>query len=278
MTTTLSTTRRLLVESTDGYCAFALDRGKGLLLGRDPICSPRIVEPHVADEHLWFHADADGLHVRPRGSSALTWLNGRRLTDATTLHHGDELRFGAGCTLRVRRIEGVSLRRHLIEGRLPTPTALRMFHALTQQLQRVHARGRVVGEFGPSDIFIEDDGVRLLYAGRPTGTTQPENRVSGNPTYHAIDIITGGPWAEPADIYTLGLILYECVTGTRPFRCGPTMQHIQSKLDGTFELPPTLPAAVHTLLGAMLARQPADRPDAVGVRTLIARALSGRGD
>jgi serine/threonine protein kinase len=113
-------------------------------------------------------------------------------------------------------------------------------------LGALHARGLVHRDLKPSNIFLTPHGVKLLDFGlarevtagsaeASTVLTLP-GTLSGTPHYMAPEQITGDALDARTDIFAAGIVLYELVTGRRPFSGTSTLEVLNSIL--TREPPP----------------------------------------
>jgi tRNA A-37 threonylcarbamoyl transferase component Bud32 len=135
-------------------------------------------------------------------------------------------------------IEGGSLASKLARGLLPAREAARLVGALADGVQHAHEKGIVHRDLKPANVLIGDDGAakvadfglaKVLHGSDdPGGPTSP-GAVMGTPCYLAPEQAEGrtteiGP---PADIWALGVILYECLTGRPPFKGESTLDTLQ---------------------------------------------------
>ncbi|MDF3065782.1 MAG: serine/threonine protein kinase [Polyangiaceae bacterium] len=174
-------------------------------------------------------------------------------------------------------IEGRSLGQLIGElGSLPEERALVVARQIADALAAAHSSGIVHRDLKPDNVMLvaKDDGsdfVKVLDFGiakvQIEGTTadQPAltrlNTVMGTPEYMAPEQARGEAVDTRADLYTLGIILYEMLAGTSPFRHEEFVVVLTKKL--TEDAPP-LPAhvsqATRDLVFKLLQRTPSDRP------------------
>jgi hypothetical protein len=127
-------------------------------------------------------------------------------------------------------LEGDTLRAKLVEGGpLPTRKALDYAVQIAEGLGAAHDRGIVHCDVKPENVFVTRDGhVKLLDFGiarrevlaSPTDTTRTvtaSNEVVGTPGYIAPEQIQGRPPSAQSDLFALGIVLHEMLTGSHPF-------------------------------------------------------------
>ena len=111
----------------------------------------------------------------------------------------------------------------------------------------------------PANVLINDEGVLKIVdfgvaAAQHQGDTQltKTGYVIGSPKYMAPEQILGKKVDERADIYSLGVIMYEMLTGTPPYHRGDHMsvmyQHVQGRARPPIELNPALPQGISDLI------------------------------
>jgi serine/threonine protein kinase len=181
--------------------------------------------------------------------------------------------------LVMQLVEGSTLADELHEGPLPPERAASYGAALADALGYVHERGFVHRDVKPANVLISGDGrvhladfgiARLVDSARETKTGD----VLGTPGYFSPEQVTGDPVGPPTDIYALGIVLIECLTGKRPFEGGP-MEVALARVNKAPDLPPSLPEPWRVLLQAMTMRDPAQRPTAATVADSLRRITAG---
>ena len=121
----------------------------------------------------------------------------------------------------------------------------------------------------PANILVSDRGVvRLLDYGVASfadlETLTLDGEVVGTPRYLAPEQVSGAEVGPPADVYALGLVLIECLTGRHPFG-GTAIESMGARLTRDPDLPDGIDDRWTALLAAMTARYPLRRPSAAGV-------------
>ncbi len=132
-------------------------------------------------------------------------------------------------------------------------------------LQYIHSRGFIHYDVKPHNVRITPEGlVKLMdfgLIGEPRGEGQL--RVRGTPEYIAPELVQGEQVDHRADLYSLGVSLYEIVTGRLPFVGNSSMvilrQHVQDPPDPPRHLVSDVPQALHTLILKLMAKDPENR-------------------
>jgi serine/threonine-protein kinase len=183
-------------------------------------------------------------------------------------------------------IEGETLRARLVrETQLPIADAVRLAHEVADALQYAHVRGLVHRDIKPENILLHeghalvaDFGIALAVT-NAGGQRMTQTGLSlGTPQYMAPEQAMGDKVVDArADLYALGAVTYEMLTGEPPFT-GPSAQAIVARVLTSSPTPPsesrpTIPAHVEAALLSALAKLPADRQSSVSE---FAAQLDGR--
>jgi eukaryotic-like serine/threonine-protein kinase len=164
-------------------------------------------------------------------------------------------------------VEGTTLAARLRNGAaLPAGEVRRMGAGVADALEHVHARGVVHRDVKPANVLVDrtgaprlaDFGIALLGDG---ARFTAGGCIVGTAAYLAPEQTTDGPVAPPSDVYSLGLVLLECLTGRREYT-GDLLQVALARLTRPPDVPGWLPDRWRDLLVAMTALEPADRPTA----------------
>jgi len=177
-------------------------------------------------------------------------------------------------------VEGETLSDTIGRGPLPSDRTARIGASVAQALAYVHAQGLVHRDVKPGNVLIGRDGrvrltdfgiARLVDSARVTST----GMMVGTASFLAPEQVAGELVGPPADVYALGLVLLECLTGRREY-AGSTVEVALARLQRSPQVPDSLPAGWPGLLRTMTAREPADRPQpAEAARELSAIATGG---
>ena len=181
-------------------------------------------------------------------------------------------------------IAGRTLRQVLDEaGMLPTGEAVRIAAEVCEALEVAHAAGLVHRDITPANIVLADGQVKVLDFGiaraeggtRSTGTA----RVLGTAAYLSPEQASGRPAGPQADLYALGCVLFEMLTGAPPFSADSAIGLAYRQVHDDPGLPsarrPGLPARLDQITARLLAKDPASRPaSAAAARAGLLAALA----
>jgi serine/threonine-protein kinase len=182
-------------------------------------------------------------------------------------------------------VDGPSLARVLAAGPLAPARAMDVLAQAAAGLQAAHAAGLVHRDVKPGNVLVGPSGqvkitdFGIAHAAWSAPITQTGALV-GTPAYLAPERVMGGPATPASDLYSLGVVGYQCLTGAVSFEGIPhevTAAHRHRTLP---PLPPAVPAGVAELVRDLTAKDPAARPASAGevaVRAGRLRdALAGR--
>ncbi|MFD0200511.1 MULTISPECIES: serine/threonine-protein kinase [Saccharothrix] len=166
----------------------------------------------------------------------------------------------------LRLIEGRTLHDRLLLGPLPLDEARRLGARLAAALAHVHAHDLVHRDVKPANILLdhEDDAYLADFGlAHLTGATRltRTNELVGTAAYLAPEQVLGQEIGHPTDVYALGLVLLECLTGRREYS-GSEVEAAVARLHRPPAVPDDLPADVRQLLARMTSSAPEDRPTA----------------
>lgn len=241
----------------------------------------------VAVKVFRHHGDPDNSAGGPqRQSVELQALARLSHPNLITLFDGSIGEGGEPAFLVMELVHGPSLAARIAEAPLPPDEAAEIAGQLADALGYVHSQDMVHRDIKPANILLGVDGVsgdaavrarlsdfgivRLLGSERLTSV----DFLVGTATYLAPEQARGADVGPAADVYALGLVLLEALTGVRAYR-GSVLDAVTARLERSPEIPEHFPAPWPGLLQAMTAMEPELRPSAADVgRTLRAGRLA----
>jgi serine/threonine protein kinase len=165
--------------------------------------------------------------------------------------------------LGMEHIDGTPLNRVLEKGTLPLNRASAWVAHAAEALDVAHKRGVIHGDVKPANILITADGkVKLTDFGmaRVARREARDSALLGTPAYWCPEQIMGRPQDARSDIFSLGVVLYEMITGTRPFDAeslqGICNRVLSSTPNAVSQLQPSVPAAFDDIVSSCLAKNP----------------------
>lgn len=168
---------------------------------------------------------------------------------------------------------------------LPLPRVVRIVSEVAGVLVKAHAIGLVHRDLKPDNVFLEppvvvgaeervvvvDFGLAFIDGAGDIGRLTREGQVTGTPDYLSPEQSLGREVGPPSDMYALGCMLYEMLSGRVPFKGA----YVQVLTQQVYSVPPplatvrpdvTVPHALESLVMRLLDKDPAARPTAHGLR------------
>ncbi len=262
---------RLLDEIGAGGMS-TIYRGEQAALDR-PVAIKELRAPLAADEEMALRFEREA-----KASAALSHQNIVQIFDF--------IRKGGNAYIVMEYVDGVDLARVLREtGRLPLHLALPIAHQVCLALEHAHRRGLVHRDVKPSNVMISTEGrVKLMDFGiahkRAETLTQP-GAFLGTPAYMSPEQVMGGTVGPASDVFSFGILLYELLSGTRPFVEDASGSVGQKIGEGRYVDPrraaPAMPRGVARVIRTCLATKPDRRyADATALRFALEARLSKR--
>ena len=169
-------------------------------------------------------------------------------------------------------LEGETLRRKIEAGPLPFDEVARIGSQVAQGLAKAHATGIIHRDIKPANIIItEDQTVKILDFGLAKalgrGHLTKAGTSLGTVAYMSPEQAGGQPVDQRTDIWSLGIVLYESITGQRPFAADYDQAVLYAIVNERHRLPslvrPDIPARFEAIINRCLEKSPSARyPDA----------------
>ena len=233
----------------------------------------KVMHPHLAD------SDAFVERFRREARSA-----------ARIVHPGVVSVFDQGIVtgqgfLVMELIDGTNLRQLLrAQGAFTIPQALRYTTDTLEALRAAHRVGVIHRDIKPENILVPTDGpAKVTDFGLARAASEVSMSSTGNMlgtvAYIAPEIATTAEADARSDIYSVGIMLYEMLTGAVPWAGESPLQiashHVSDNVPSPSAAQPWIPREIDDLVAALTAREPANRPaDASDAIDLVARAAA----
>ena len=246
-----------------------------LRLGRRVAC--KILHPHLADA-------AESRERLAREARAIAQVQHANIIEVYDYSTDDPR-----CTYLITElVEGGSLRDFLKHhGHPGVEVALMITGELLRALQAAHTAGVVHRDVKPDNVLIGIDGIPKL-SDFGVAKVMAENRMTitghlvGSPSYMSPEQADGRPCDPRADLFSVGVVLYQLITGVLPFRGQTAIETVRKVASGVYidpvELEPSIEGLVATIVRRALAVKPEDRyPSAEAMLTDVLNASTAAG-
>ncbi len=171
-------------------------------------------------------------------------------------------------------VDGETLKEYITRhGRLSIDEAVKFTIAIAEGLEHAHAMGIVHCDIKPHNVIITRTGrvkvtdFGIARAMNATNTVMYTNSILGSAHYLSPEQASGKPVDGNTDIYSLGVVLYEMLTGRVPFE-GETpiavaLKHVREKVTPPTRYNPSIPPLLEAVVMKALAKNPADRFESI---------------
>jgi WD40 repeat protein/DNA-binding SARP family transcriptional activator len=164
-----------------------------------------------------------------------------------------------GAYLVMRWLRGGSLRDALERGPWNAEPAMRLLDQVRGALSYAHRQGVVHGDLKPANVLLDEDGNAYLsdfgIASRLTDPSESPGRATSSPAYVIPEELRGEPRTARSDLYCLGLLTFELVTGRRP--------PMDGSLPSVNALRPEVPKGLDAVIEKATADHPEERYESV---------------
>ncbi|MFF2617343.1 serine/threonine protein kinase [Kitasatospora sp. NPDC058046] len=165
-------------------------------------------------------------------------------------------------------------------GALPVAEALRLALQVLEALEAAHASGVVHQDIKPANLMVNGDRTVIADFGIAGPACDPRFTVPGvvlgTAAYQAPEQASTGTVTASADLYALGVVLYECLAGRLPYDGETALELILKHLtEPVPSLPGDVPAPVRAVVERAMAKDPGERwPDAATMAAALRQALA----
>ena len=227
-----------------------------------------------------FATDPDRLARFQREAQVLASLNHPGIAAIYGIEEQDDTR-----ALVLELVEGPTLADRIAKGAIPVDEALPIAKQIAEALEAAHEAGVIHRDLKPANIKVRDDGtVKVLDFGLakaldPSPTGDPSESptltaaatqmgvIMGTAAYMSPEQARGKPVDKRADIWAFGCVLYEMLSGAKPFPGDDVSQTLARVIDRDPDwdvLPTEAPARIRPILRACLQKNSTDRPRDIG--------------
>ena len=167
------------------------------------------------------------------------------------------------------------------EGPVPVPQALQIARQIAGALAQAHANNLVHCDIKPHNILVMPDGnVKVADFGIARAVTEStmtyNDNIMGSVHYFSPEQARGTMITPKSDVYSLGVLLYEMLSGRIPFDGNTAVsiarKHLEEDPQPLHMIAPGIPPVVEALVTRMMAKDPAQRPDSSMLAQDIVRA------
>ena len=253
--TILGNRYQIIKKIGDGGMAFVY-QAKDKLLNR--IVAVKVLRPEFVD-------DKDFLANFKREAEAVANITHPNIVNVYDVGQEGKVHY-----IVMEYVDGQNLKEIIKnEGVLDEYTALDITKQIAQALSAAHKKGVIHRDIKPHNILIsnEDRQVKVADFGIAKAVSNSTitniGSIIGSVHYFSPEQAKGQPVANNADLYSLGIVLYEMLIGRVPFRgdspISIALQHINEEIEFTQEEKTKIPHSIRTLISKMTEKSPEDR-------------------
>lgn len=229
-----------------------------------------ILERDVAIKvlRLEFANDEEFIERFDREAQAATSLSHPNIVNIYDVGEEDHILY-----MVMEYIDGLTLKEYIMQhGPLPVEDALEVMKQLTDAINHAHANGLIHRDIKPQNILMDhygnvkvtDFGIAIALSA--TALTQT-NAILGSVHYLSPEQARGGMATKKSDIYSLGIVLYELLTGQLPFSgqspISIALKHLQNETPSVRSIDASIPQSVENIVLKATAKDPFHRYNSV---------------
>lgn len=253
--TILGNRYQIIRKIGDGGMAFVY-QAKDKLLNR--IVAVKVLRPEFVD-------DKDFLAKFKREAEAVANITHPNIVNVYDVGQEEKVHY-----IVMEYVDGKNLKEIIKdEGVLDEYTALDITKQIAQALSAAHKKGVIHRDIKPHNILISNEGTQVKVAdfgiakAVSNSTITNIGSIIGSVHYFSPEQAKGQPVSNNADLYSLGIVLYEMLVGRVPFRgdspISIALQHINEDIEFTPEEKTKIPHSIRTLISKMTDKSPEDR-------------------
>jgi serine/threonine-protein kinase len=240
---------------------------------RDRVLGRTVAVKVLAARHLADPESRDRIRQEARAAATLSHPNIAQVYD-----YGESEVDGATAPYVVMElVRGGTLQQQITGGAMAPAEAMRICAQVAAALAAAHADGLVHRDIKPANVMITADGAKVVDFGIAAAAGEPDAEVFGTPAYLAPERLTSVTVEPASDVYALGMLLYQLLTGHSPWDIETTTQMLHAHIwVEPAPLPPVdgVPDQVVALCNRCLRKNPAERPSARDTADLLNQAAT----
>ena len=215
-----------------------------------------------------FSNDPEFIERFDREAQAATSLSHPNIVNIYDVGEEDNILYMA-----MEYVDGMTLKEYILENApLPVEEAIEIMKQLTDAISQAHANGLIHRDIKPQNILVDhfgnvkvtDFGIAIALSA--TSLTQT-NSILGSVHYLSPEQARGGMATKKSDIYSLGIVLYELLTGDLPFSgqspISIALKHLQDDTPSVRSINPDIPQSVENIVLKATAKDPFHRYNSV---------------